>query len=97
MANFLIKREDGHFLQLRPEVLACLPTSDLVREEGWGILRLRHVATGDVVVIDDEMPGLRVWFEGGHLDRAAETAIVAGLSERLASVTGHAVLTIPLG
>lgn len=96
MANFLIKREDGHFLQLRPDVLASLPTAELVREDGWGLLRLRHVATGDVVVIDDEMPGLRVWFEGGRLDRAAEAEIVAGLSERLAAATGHMVLTIPI-
>ncbi len=97
MANFLIKREDGHFLQLKPEVLANLPTTDLVREDGWGLLRLRHAASGDVVVIDDEMPGLRVWFEGNHLDRAAEDAIVAGLAERLAVASGHAVVTIPLG
>lgn len=97
MANFLIKREDGHFLQVRPDVLASLPAADLVREDGWGLLRLRHVATGDFVVIDDEMPGLRIWFEGGRLDRAAEAAIVAALSERLAGATGHALLTIPLG
>ena len=97
MGNFLIKREDGHFLQLRPEVLDRLPSAELVRENGWGLLRLRHVATGDIVVIDDEMPGLRVWFEGGRLDRSAEAAIVAGLSERLAGASGHAVLIIPLG
>lgn len=97
MASFLLKREDGRFLVLAPEVLAGLPTADLVREDGWGILRLRHAASGDVAVIDDEMPGLRMWFEGGRLDGAAQEAIAAGLAQRLAATTGHAVVAIPLG
>ncbi len=96
MASFLIKRDDGHFLRLAPEVLASVGTSDYAREDGWGLLRLRHVASGDVVVIDDEMPGLRVWFEGGALDAASQQTIVSGIAERLGAATGHAVTTIPI-
>lgn len=96
MATFLIKREDGRFLQLTPEVLDSLGTGEYVREAGWGILRLRHVVSGVVVVVDDEMPGLRVWFEGGALDALSQHRIAAELAGRLGAATGHAVLTIPI-
>lgn len=96
MATFLIKREDGHFFQAEPDALARMPMPDFVREDGWGVLRLRHLPSGDLLVVDDEMPGLRAWFEGGSLDAAAETRILAGLTERLAAATGHTLVLIPL-
>lgn len=97
MATFLVKREDGHFLNVTPATIAALPTAELVREDGWGILRLRHAASGDVVVIDDEMPGLRLWFEGGKLDDATQARIATDIGARLAAATGHPVITIPIG
>jgi hypothetical protein len=97
LANFLIKREDGHFLQVPPNAIELLAaTPDFAREDGWGILRLRHLPSGDVLVVDDEMPGLRAWFEGGHLDVAGETRLVAALTEQLAQATGHTLILVPL-
>ena len=97
MAEFLIKREDGHFLRTTPETLAALVTSDLVKDEGWGILRLKHVPTGAIAVIDDEMPGLKVWFEGAAIHDGLQKAIVDGLLERLKAVSAQDVYVIAIG
>lgn len=97
MAEFLIKREDGHFLRTTPETLAALATADLVKDEGWGILRLKHVPTGAIAVIDDEMPGLKVWFEGAAIHDGLQRAIVDGLVARLKSASAQDVYVIAIG
>ncbi len=96
MAEFLIKREDGHFLRTTPEALAALPTAELVAEPGWGILRLRHTPTGGIVVIDDEMPGLKIWFEGPPIHDGLQRAIVGGLVERLQTASGQELFTVAI-
>lgn len=97
MAEFLIKREDGHFLRTTPETLTALASAELVAEAGWGILRLKHVPTGAVVVIDDEMPGLKIWFEGPAIHDGLQRAIVDGIVERLKSASGQDVYVITIG
>ena len=97
MAEFLIKREDGHFLRTTPETLAALATAEMVKEEGWGILRLKHVPTGAIAVIDDEMPGLKIWFEGASIHDGLQQAIVGGLVERLQQASGQELFTVAIG
>lgn len=97
MAEFLIKREDGHFLRTTPETLAALATADLVKDEGWGILRLKHVPTGAIAVIDDEMPGLKVWFEGAAIHDGLQRAIVDGIVQRLQAASSQDVYVIAIG
>lgn len=97
MAEFLIKREDGHFLRTTPETLAALATADLVKDEGWGILRLKHVPTGAIAVIDDEMPGLKVWFEGAAIHDGLQKSIVDGIVQRLKSASAQDVYVIAIG
>lgn len=97
MAEFLIKREDGHFLRTTPEILAALATADLTPEAGWGILRLKHAPTGGILVIDDEMPGLKIWFEGAAIHAGLQRALVDGLVERLQAASGQAVYVIAIG
>ena len=97
MAEFLIKREDGRFLELSQEMLAPLVTPELAREDGWGVLRLRHAATGAVAVIDDEMPGFKVWFEGEKIDDAGQRALADGLAARIKAVSGQDVYVIAIG
>ncbi|MFN3869702.1 MAG: hypothetical protein ACK4MF_11640 [Hyphomicrobiaceae bacterium] len=97
MAEFLIKREDGHFLRTTPETLAALPTTELKPVAGWGILRLEHGPTGGIVVIDDEMPGLKVWFEGAAIHAGLQRAIVDGLAERLKAASAQDVYVIAIG
>ncbi len=97
MAEFLIKREDGHFLRTTPETLASLATADLVPEAGWGILRLKHVPTGAVAVIDDEMPGLKIWFEGSEIHEGLQRALVDGLADRLKAASGQDIFVIVIG
>ena len=97
MAEFLIKREDGHFLRTTPETLDALATVELVREDGWGILRLKHVPTGAIAVIDDEMPGLKIWFEGAEIHHGLQKAIVDGLVERMKVASGQDIFVIVIG
>lgn len=97
MAEFLIKRADGHFLRTTPEVLAALATPELVAEPGWGVLRLKHVPTGAIAVLDDEMPGLKVWFEGAAVHNGLQRAIVDGLVQRLAAASAQDVEVIAIG
>lgn len=97
MAEFLIKREDGHFLRTTPETLAALATPELVKDEGWGILRLKHVPTGAIAVIDDEMPGLKIWFEGVAIHDGLQKAIVDGLLDRLKAASSQDVYVIAIG
>lgn len=97
MAEFLIKREDGHFLRTTPETLAALATADLVKDEGWGTLRLRHAPSGAVVVISDEMPGLQVWFEGAAIHDGLQKAIVDGIVQRLKAASAQDVYVIAIG
>ncbi len=97
MAEFLIKREDGHFLRTTPETLAALATADLVKDEGWGILRLKHIQTGAIAVIDDEMPGLKVWFEGAAIHDGLQRAIVDGIVQRLHAASAQDVYVIAIG
>lgn len=97
MAEFLIKREDGHFLRTTPETLAALATADLVKDEGWGILRLKHVPTGAIAVIDDEMPGLKVWFEGAAIHDGLQRAIVDGIVQRLKAASSQDVFAVAIG
>ncbi len=97
MAEFLIKREDGRFLELSQEMLALLVTPELAREDGWGTLRLRHAPSGAVVVISDEMPGLQVWFEGEKIDDAGQRALADGLAARIKAVSGQDVYVIAIG
>jgi hypothetical protein len=97
MAEFLIKREDGHFLRTTPETLAALATADLVKDEGWGILRLKHIPTGAIAVIDDEMPGLKVWFEGAAIHDGLQRAIVDGIVQRLHAASAQDVYVIAIG
>lgn len=97
MAEFLIKREDGHFLRTTPETLAALATADLVKDEGWGILRLKHVPTGAIAVIDDEMPGLKVWFEGAAIHDGLQRAIVDGIVQRLQAASAQELYVVAIG
>lgn len=97
MAEFLIKREDGRFLELSQEMLAPLVTPELAREDGWGVLRLRHTATGAVAVIDDEMPGFKVWFEGTAIHDGLQRAIVDELAQKLSATSGQQVYVIAVG
>lgn len=97
MAEFLIKREDGRFLELSRELLGGLATPELVREDGWGTLRLKHAQSGAVVVISDEMPGLQVWFEGEDIDAALERTIADGLAAQIKTVSGQDVYVIEIG
>lgn len=97
MAEFLIKREDGHFLRTTPETLAALAAAEMVKEEGWGILRLKHMPTGAVAVIDDEMPGLKVWFEGAAIHDGLQRSLVDGIVERLQKASDQQVYVIAIG
>lgn len=97
VAEFLIKREDGHFLRTTPETLAALATAELVKDEGWGILRLKHAPTGAIAVIDDEMPGLKIWFEGAAIHDGLQKAIVDGIAERLQAASSQDVYVIAIG
>lgn len=97
MAEFLIKREDGRFLELSQSILGALVTPEFAREDGWGTLRLRHAPSGAVVVISDEMPGLQVWFEGEDIDAALERTIADGLAAQIKTVSGQDVYVIEIG
>lgn len=97
MAEFLIKREDGHFLRTTPETLAALATAEMEKEDGWGILRLKHIPTGAIAVIDDEMPGLKVWFEGAAIHDGLQRSLVDGIVERLQKASDQAVYVIAIG
>lgn len=97
MAEFLIKREDGRFLELSRELLGGLATPELVREDGWGTLRLKHAQSGAVVVISDEMPGLQVWFEGENIDAALQRSLADGLAKKINALSGQDVYVIAIG
>lgn len=97
MAEFLIKREDGRFLDLSPQILAGLAGEHMTPIAGWGTARFRHEPTGLDVVISDEMPGLQVWCEGPQVAAAVETEIVEGIAHRLKETIGQDVLVIALG
>ncbi|MCB1527111.1 MAG: hypothetical protein KDJ45_05330 [Hyphomicrobiaceae bacterium] len=96
MAEFLIKREDGRFLELPPDVLAKLVPEGCERVEGWGTLRLHHKPTDAIIIISDEMPGLQIWFEGPTLVPEIANKIIAGIAERLKE-TGQDVYTVQIG
>jgi hypothetical protein len=97
MAEFLIKREDGRFLELTQAMLGALVTPEFARGEGWGTLRLRHLPTGAIAVISDEMPGLQVWFEGQDIDDGLQRALADGLAARIKAVSGQGVYVIEIG
>lgn len=97
MAEFLIKREDGRFLELSQVMLGALVTPEFAREDGWGTLRLRHAPSGAVVVISDEMPGLQVWFEGEDIEDDRQRALVEGLAAQIKTVSGQDVYVIEIG
>ena len=97
MAEFLIKREDGHFLRTTPAVLAALATTEMVKEEGWGILRLKHIPTGAIAVLDDEMPGLKIWFEGAAIHDGLQRSLVEGIVQRLQSASAQELYVVAIG
>ncbi|MFV0368412.1 MAG: hypothetical protein ACK5KM_08135 [Hyphomicrobiaceae bacterium] len=96
MAEFLIKREDGRFLELPPEVLSKLVADDCERVDGWGTLRLRHKPTDVIIVVSDEMPGLQIWFEGPTLVPEIAQKLVAEIADRLKQ-TGQDVYMVQIG
>lgn len=97
MAEFLIKREDGRFLELSQAMLGALVTPEFAREDGWGTLRMKHLSSGAVVVISDEMPGLQVWFEGEDIDDARQRVLADGLAAQIKTVSGQDVYVIAIG
>lgn len=87
--EYLIRRSDGEWFDLRPDqYAAALRTSSMPSRpvEGWGNHRIE--VRGVEISFSDEDPGIQVTFEG-HLPEEVADAIVGEVLANITQVTGQ--------